>query len=288
MRSGLIHRYRMILLSGACGIGICVLDAGLDWLVFYEGTFLDLLILDVPSHETYIRSVIFVIFLAFGVYAHFQITARERLNTQLKQAVADKEALLKEVHHRIKNNLGVILSLVEMQREGVEDETARETLNQVRVRLDAITLIHKQIYSQESFAVLRLDTYLRDLSRGLTRLYDNDSKQIDFIMDLDPVEVTPKEAVPCGLICSELLTNAFKHAHPNGASGTIFLRLKELDTGFDIQVCDNGVGFPDNFSLDASNRLGLQLVKSLIRQLNGTLDLQNNAGACITMHIQKS
>lgn len=288
MSSGFMNRYRMLLISVACGIGVCVLDAVLDWLLFYEGTFIDLLIFDVPEHEVYIRSLIFAIFLIFGFYAHTQVRVRERLNAKLESTLADKDALLKEVHHRIKNNLGVILSLVEMQRENVEDASAEETLNQVRMRLDAIILIHKQIYSQQTFASLRLDTYLQNLSRGLIALYDNDSKQVDIIMELDPVEVSPREAVPCGLICSELLTNAYKHAHPNGASGTIYLRLKSMENGYRLQVCDDGVGFPENFTLGSSNRLGLQLVKSLARQLNGTLDLHNDTGACITMHIRQS
>ncbi|MFW5735498.1 MAG: sensor histidine kinase [Oceanidesulfovibrio sp.] len=258
----------------------------MDWLVFYEGTFPDLLILDVPPHEMYIRGVIMAIFLAFGLYAHRQIAANEQLNAQLRQTLADKEALLKEVHHRIKNNLGVILSLVEMQRESVTDPKALETLNQVRMRLDAITLIHRQIYSQETFAVIRLDTYLDNLSRSLSSLYNHGSSHIEFVRNLAPVEVTPQCAVPCGLIASELLANVFKHAHPDGSPGVMQFRLTALEKGFELSVCDDGVGFPEGFSLDQSNRLGLQLVKGLARQLDGSLDLQNSGGACVTLRVR--
>lgn len=281
-------KYRMLYLALVGGVAVYVLDAVLDWLVFYPGSFPDLLYSDVPAHEVYIRLVLLSFFLAFGIYAQRQVEARERLNADLQQSVEDKEALLREVHHRVKNNLSVVLSLVEMQRESAKDSCTLETLDQVRSRLDAIILIHKQIYSLDHFASMRLDTYLRNLSTRLLGLYQDESLRIELVFDMDPVEVSPQEAVPCGLICSELLTNAYKHAFEAGESGTVTLRLADHSPGFELGVCDSGRGFADDFSLEDSTGLGLQLVRSLTRQLNGTLRLHNNAGSCITVNVTRT
>ncbi|TVM34982.1 sensor histidine kinase [Oceanidesulfovibrio marinus] len=279
------RKYRLLCLALLGGVVVYFLDAVMDWLVFYPGSFSDLLYANVPPHEWYIRLVLLFLFVGFGIYAQRQVSIRERLNADLQQTVADKEALLREVHHRIKNNLSVVLALVEMQRENVQDSRTLETLDQVRTRLDAIILIHKQIYSQDHFASMRLDTYLQKLGTRLLDLYNHNGRHIELVHEMEPVEVSPKEAVPCGLICSELLTNACKHAFDAGESGTVTLRLAAVPSGFAMSVCDNGRGFPESFSLDDSTGLGLQLVRSLARQLNGTLRLHNTAGSCITVHV---
>ncbi len=214
----------------------------------------------------------------------------KNLNAELEQRVEDRtkklssileerEVLLQEVHHRVKNNLQVISSIINMQSRKLSSETARTALEDCQNRVQAIALIHERIYQTKNYAEVSFSEYARTLASGVFHASGTSPAGIRLELDIDELALPVGQAIPCGLILSELITNSLKHAFPGERSGTIVVSIKHHDDSqVSVVVQDDGVGAPELLNLGQSKSLGLQIVSTLVDQLDGKLDMKVEEG----------
>jgi two-component sensor histidine kinase len=208
--------------------------------------------------------------------AQREIAHRMRAEDELKASLREKEALLQEIHHRVKNNLQVICSLLNLQSRSIEDQDTVQMFRESHDRVRSMALIHEKLYRSEDMAKVDFGDYLRNLTSHLVRSYRAESNQVRLCVTADDVPLTIEKAVPCGLITNELISNALKHAFPSGRDGEIHVTLRtEDDQRLTLSVADNGVGLPADTDFDAAETLGLQLIKVLTNQLGGTVEVHS-------------
>ncbi len=206
-------------------------------------------------------------------------TEAKQSQERMKSALAEKEALLKEVHHRVKNNLQIISSLLDFQSESITDEGSLKAFRESQDRITAMALIHEKLYGSRDFSSIDFGRYIEDISRHLFNSYIIDTDRISLGIDAGDVFLEIDKAIPCGLIMNELISNALKHAFPEDRKGEITVRLRRQDDGLVwITVSDNGKGFPPGMDFRHTQTLGLQLVNMLVRQLRGTIEFQVDNG----------
>lgn len=217
----------------------------------------------------------------YGVLGTYvDITGRKRAEKVLRTSLQEKEALLKEVHHRVKNNLQVITSLLRLESGRSEDHNTKTVLRDMQGRIRSMALLHETLYRSGTFARIDLANYLRQLATQLFRAHNTHPAGIRLNLDLALVEVDIDQAIPCALLVNELLTNALKHAFPAGRSGEVWVRLQPEEEGWvRLQISDNGVGLPPGFSVQNTKSLGLHLATDLSRQLQGELAIAAGPGA---------
>lgn len=202
-------------------------------------------------------------------------------NERLAGEMKEKVTLLSEIHHRVKNNLQIISSLLDLQSMQMEDPTARAMLQNSMNRIQSMALIHQTLYQSNGFARVAFDEILNTLASNVASSYCIDESRIALTIDAAPLKLSISSAIPCGLIVNELLTNALKHAFPDGRRGTIRVCLRAGDDReAELSVCDDGVGLPNNASPDTSRTLGLELITILTDQLSGTLEIEPGAPTC--------
>lgn len=201
------------------------------------------------------------------------ITQRKQTQENLQNSVTEKTALLLEVHHRVKNNLQVIASLLRLEAGREAQSDAKSVLTDMQGRVRSMALLHEALYRTGTFASVDLGNYLRELMIQMFKALVDRRDSVQLRLDLDPVRVSMDQALPCGLLVNELISNCLKHGFPDGRSGEVRVELRALDGGRQIrlQVSDTGVGLPADFESRRGNSLGLQLVDDLTRQLGGTL-----------------
>ncbi len=195
----------------------------------------------------------------------------------LKTALNEKDTLLKEVHHRVKNNLQIISSLINLG-EYYKSDNPENLIEDIKNRINAMALVHEKIYASDTLDKINMKEYIKSIVTSLFNLYNAD---ITFIPDLDPVEIELSEAIPLGLILNELITNVIKYAFPNNQSGDLYISLKEDNDIIKLIFKDNGVGFPDDLNVEDLSTLGMVVVKNLTYQIDGTIELHNDNGAYI-------
>ncbi len=211
--------------------------------------------------------------------AQREISDRQRAEKQLKTSLQEKEVLLKEIHHRVKNNLQVISSLLYLQsKQVVEPETlAMFVDSQNRVR--SMALVHEQLYQTEDLTRVNMAEYVRSLASFLFRSYGLNVDRIRLRIDVAEMPLSVHVAVPCGMIINELLSNTLKHAFPGNAQGAIYIGFSTgMEGRYTLVVKDNGIGFPAGLDYRHTRSLGLQLVNTLVEQLEGTIELDTSEG----------
>jgi PAS domain S-box-containing protein len=394
--------HKVIGLSLILGLSIWIIDAVLDYYLFYEGTFWGLLISDVPKHEVYIRLVVVASFLIFGllisrvltmrkrveeelqntekryrnlfeetsdalymtaldgkimdlnqsavdlfgytreemlglnareVYVNpvdrhgyqqaimqkgpirdyevkfrrkdgteidclltanvrrsedgtilgYQgiirdITERKRAEEQINASLKEKEVLLKEIHHRVKNNLQIISSLLSLQSGYTNNTDALELIKDSQNRVRSMALIHETLYRSKDLASINLADYVRMLTSNLFQSYRINSNTISLNINIHDVLFDINRAIPCGLIINELVSNSLKHAFPAGKEGEIHIDLHSDNNKLRLIISDTGVGFPKDLDFRNTGTLGLELVTTLTDQLKGTIELHSNGG----------
>jgi PAS domain S-box-containing protein len=213
------------------------------------------------------------------------ITERKRVETEQLAALREKEVLLKEIHHRVKNNLQVINSLLDLQADVVGDPVSREKFRESRDRVRSMALIHERLYRAADLASIDFAEYMKSLVDSLLLSYASANRLITLQTNIEPLSISVEHAVPCGLIINELITNALKYAFPQGGGGTIGVELKMLgeEGRVMLRIWDNGVGLPSSIDPRQSETLGLTIVATLVRQLRGDLTLQRVGGAGFTI-----
>ena len=207
------------------------------------------------------------------------ITARKQFEEQIQASLLEKEVLLREIHHRVKNNLQVISSLVNLQTDGIDSPAMRAQLQDVRDRVRSMALVHEKLYQSENLSQVDFGEYARSLLSYLWRAHGSAAAAIKLTLDLQPLPLSAETAVPCGLILNELATNALKHAFCGRSEGEVRVALHlDADGRVRLSVRDNGVGLPPGFDWRQSRSLGLKLVHMLAGQLNGGVEMDNDGG----------
>lgn len=201
------------------------------------------------------------------------ITSRKRFEDELRVSLKEKEALLKEVHHRVKNNLQVIASLLRMEVRRTRDDGVANVLREMQSRIRSMALVHESIYRSQNLSQVELAEYLRQVAVQLLSAYSADARGITLRLDLAAVGLPIEQAIPCGLIMNELITNSLKYAFPQ-VGGEIRVTLGAAGDVVEFSVADTGVGLPPDFDARRGSALGLQLVSDLTRQLGGTLTIE--------------
>jgi PAS domain S-box-containing protein len=212
------------------------------------------------------------------------VTARVQAEDTLRAALAEQAILLKEVHHRVKNNLQVVISLLRLQSRSVVDASVVAALRDGQQRVEVMVLVHELLYCTDDLAHIDTATYVRHLSEQLLRIYASASQTITVEVDVDPIWLDLDHAVPCGLIINELLSNSLKYAFPDGQPGTIGVNLwMSAPETLTLRVWDTGCGLPAAAIHPSEHSLGMRLVHSLAHQLRGTLSIEATAGTSVTI-----
>jgi len=213
------------------------------------------------------------------------ITERKQAEDQIKRSLQEKEVLLREIHHRVKNNLQVVSSLLNMQARNVRDKETIEILSEARDRIKTMSLIHSQLYEGRDLAEINMKGFVDMLLGQLLQSYPVGDARITRVVRVDDYPFPISTAVPVGLIINELLSNALKHAFKGRGEGKIEVRLTASESGrINLTVSDDGVGLPPGFDIDESKTLGFRLVKILTEdQLQGNLEVTSDGGTTFKM-----
>ena len=206
------------------------------------------------------------------------VTEKKIATDKLKASVREKEILIQEIHHRVKNNMQIISSLLNLQSRYVEDEEAVDLLKESQNRVKSMAMIHEKLYQSADLTQINFVDYIQSLVSNLLYSYNIKSDHIKPILEVDDVNLNIETAVPCGLIISELVSNSLKYAFPDGMKGEIFVSLKVVDEWYELTIRDNGIGLPDEFDLEKIDSLGLLLVTSLTEQIDGKITIKSIKG----------
>jgi PAS domain S-box-containing protein len=207
------------------------------------------------------------------------VTDRMQFEEKLKASIKEKEVMLQEIHHRVKNNLQIISSLLRLQSSHIQDESLKHIFNVSQDRIQSMALIHQMLYQSKNLNSVDLSDYIRKMISRLSSIYLNKNKNINFDVDIKNVNLSINQAIPCGLIINELVSNSLKHAFKPNQKGRIYVGISNTGKGnIQISVKDTGRGLPENFHIEITNSLGLTLVCDLIKQLRGTLTLKRDEG----------
>lgn len=203
-----------------------------------------------------------------------------------EQTLTEKEVLLSEIHHRVKNNMAVISSLLEL--ESMQNPDPEQALQDSQNRIQSMAMIHETLYQSESFSDISLSQYLQKLVNYIGETYIHNKKNINIQTHLDNVLLNINQAVPVGLIVNELMANAITHGFDATTDGEVILILSELDGRVSLSIKDNGKGLPGDFNYESADSSGLTIVKTLVRQLDADVTFKNGEGMAFNLQFQKS
>lgn len=207
------------------------------------------------------------------------ITEKKRSDISLKESLFEKETMLKEIHHRVKNNLQIISSLLNMQAEHYKNPEAKEAINTSRTRVKAMSIVHENLYRSADMAKTDMDGYIRKLVKNVFSVYGVSTERIGLECEADGIAFGLDTIIPLGLIINEAVSNSLKHAFPEGQNGMISISLfGNTNAGYALKIKDNGVGIPEYFSTETSDSLGMILINGLATQLDGSTKLTSNNG----------
>ncbi|MBF0459475.1 MAG: DUF3365 domain-containing protein [Nitrospirae bacterium] len=208
------------------------------------------------------------------------ITARKKMESQINASLREKVVLIREIHHRVKNNMQIIVSLLNIQSGLINDPLDAEIFNETKNRIMAMSLVHERLYQSETLADIDFADYVGKLANGLFRSYGVDKSKITLKIDIPSLSIGVDMAISCGLLVNELLSNSLKYAFKGGRSGEIGITVTCSNDEYDIEIWDDGVGLPESVGLSGNETLGLQLVVSIVEnQLRGTIVLNREKGA---------
>lgn len=217
---------------------------------------------------------------SLAVSVGIDITARKLAEAQIQASLREKEVLLQEIHHRVKNNLQVISSLLDLQSQQIEDSVMLEVFRESQNRVKSMALVHEKLYQSKNFAKINFPEYTESLVNYLFKAYELHSGNVILELDIDEVALNIDTAIPCGLIINELVSNALKYAFPDNRSGKVTISLhSEPYQHFTLTIKDDGVGLPMDWDFQTVRSLGLQLVKVLTKQLKGTIEITRSPGS---------
>ncbi|MDO9036245.1 MAG: PAS domain S-box protein, partial [Methanoregula sp.] len=218
---------------------------------------------------------------------HTDITEQKHTGDKIKASLDEKVLLLREIHHRVKNNLQIIISLVNLQMRQIDDERLKQVMAETQNRVRAMAFVHEKLYQSEDISHIDLANYTRFLVSHLFSFYGVDSRQVALNVDIGKIMLSIDTTIPLGLILNELISNALKHAFPNGRTGTLSITVREEDKALYLTIKDDGIGVPADFDWRNAETLGLRLVCSLVEQLDGTIELDRSVGTAFTIVVKE-
>jgi two-component sensor histidine kinase len=207
------------------------------------------------------------------------------LEKRVKERTTEIETLLQEIHHRVKNNMAVVSSLLKLQANNIEDEGIKEILKESQSRVYAMSAVHETLHGSKNLSEIDLKTYLSKVTSSIFQTYSISSDKVKLNTDINGIPISIDQASPLGLVINELLSNSLKYAFPDERKGEINVSMKKLNKELELKVMDNGVGMPKGLDWKNSNSLGLKLVRTLVEnQLDGSLDVTNRIHNCQKPH----
>jgi len=209
-----------------------------------------------------------------------EIAENKAVQRELAESLKEKELLLKEVHHRVKNNMQVISSMLNIQAETIGDDVYSELLGESQQRIKSMSLIHENLYQSENVSEIDFEDYINMLAKSLHRFYSVQGVMVNLDIEVDNVLLDIETAVPCGIIINELISNSLKHAFEGKEGrGTISVRFKSVNCRYVLEIGDDGKGLPEGFALESSSSMGMEIVSILTQQLDGRLRFESANGA---------
>jgi two-component sensor histidine kinase len=235
-----------------------------------------------------LQLIIGAVLLLFASLAIFLLYRRQRSKNLLIQRQADDlQVLMKEIHHRVKNNLQVISSLLDLQSLTIGDQQASQAIKESRNRVYSMALIHQNLYNEQNLMSIEMDDYINKLCQSLFASYNASENKIILETDVDPVLLDVDMVIPVGLVLNELISNALKYAFCDKEQGVLRITFKNSEDGMLLQVRDNGKGFPKGMNIYQSPSFGYKLIKAFAQKLKAKLEVYNDDGACVMLHIRK-
>ena len=210
-------------------------------------------------------------------------TQKKLYEIELRNSLNEKEILLKEVHHRVKNNMQVISSILNLQSAYVKDESILSVLRESQNRISAMASIHERLYRTKNFSDIKFSAYVRNLAESLVNTYELSKTSVELSFSLDEVFLTLNTAIPCGLIINELISNSLKYAFVGRDRGKIEISLRQRQNKVTLTISDNGMGMPEAINMNNTDTLGLQLVSTLVEQIDGTIKLNKKKGTSFSI-----
>ncbi|MEX2604095.1 MAG: PAS domain S-box protein [Gracilimonas sp.] len=244
-----------------------------------DGTVLDVIIYAVPVVVE--KSVVGI----YGIYV--DITDRKKAEEQVHKSLREKEILLAEVHHRVKNNLAVITGLLELQSYSAENESAKRILKASQMRVNSIAMVHEKLYQSEDFSEVDIQQYFEELTDVIHRTMRSTDISVKIDLDIKAVKLPITQAIPCGLILNEILTNSFKHAFDGRKNGNISVCLNQPNDNLILKIKDNGIGLPEIQDSNINTSMGMTLIKTLAKQLSATFSYRNEGGTLFEFEFEK-
>jgi len=200
---------------------------------------------------------------------------RQEAEDYLKKSLEEKDVLLREVHHRVKNNMQIISSILSMQSRNIDDPRLKDILQESQNRIRSMALIHENLYNHKSLANIMFSTYVKSLCGNIARTYANQQASVQFDYQIEDAYLPMDIAIPCGLIINELISNSFKYAFVNNSKGVISIHFKNIQNGdYMLTIADDGIGIPDEVNILKTKSLGMKILHKLVQQIEG--DLQND------------
>jgi PAS domain S-box-containing protein len=221
--------------------------------------------------------------------AQIEIVERQQAEADLRSALAQKEVLLKEIHHRVKNNLQIVSGLLHLQAQSLQDSPALQALRESQNRVESMSLIHQKLYISSNLEQIDAADYIQSLATNLLTTYQVSPQAIVIQVDVEPVILSLDQGMPCGLILNELISNALKYAFPSHQPGEIRIQLHQLGHELELIIQDNGIGLPNHLDLTNTQSLGLSLVQALsTEQLEGRLTVDRRQGTTFKIKFPQS
>lgn len=215
--------------------------------------------------------------IAFQVISH-DITERKKAENEIIASLNEKDILLREIHHRVKNNLQIISSLLNLQSKYVDgNEIAVDVLKESQNRVKSMAMLHEKLYQSKNFSRIKIVGYIERLVSDLLYSYASSEKVVP-VLDVEDIELNIETAVPCGLITSELISNTLKYAFPDKLNGKLKISLKKISDKYELTIGDDGIGFPESLDFRRTDSLGLKIVNSLVDQIEGEITLDSTKG----------
>jgi len=221
------------------------------------------------------------------VFSMTDINSLKVAEENFRTSLQEKELLLRELHHRVKNNMQIISSLLSLQTQHIKDERDLKIFESSQNRVKTMSLIHEELYSSQDFSHINLSEYIQNLTKELLTSHIEDPGRVKLTVNIENVKMELETAIPLGLLINEIVANSVNHAFPNDRKGEIIVELKRDGDAFILKMSDDGIGIPRNIDFKKAETLGFQLINSLVNQLDGQIEMQPNKGTSFTVKFKE-
>jgi two-component sensor histidine kinase/PAS domain-containing protein len=217
------------------------------------------------------------------LFVDADISATKKMQEQIQRSLREKDVLLKEIHHRVKNNLQIIISLLNLQSGYIKDAATLKAVKDGQLRVRSMALVHEKFYQAEELLEINFGEYIDKLCQYLYQAYGDRTDRIKIKLNVDPVGLDMDTAMPCGLLVNEIVSNSYKYAFPDGYSGSITIDFHRLDGAVQLKIQDDGIGLPAGFLFESAESLGMQLIQALTSQLDGNVEVDRKNGTAFSV-----